>query len=127
MRRMKPAALVLGLAAFTVACGTQVHAQDFGIAEVSSAAGLAVSQLKPKTIAFLDRPTKELIDPDAGLIRFEDWAQAKPIEKQFLSPFPSYLEPYSEVTVDGCASASRKSFICMWARRAFCSRDRRAH
>ena len=98
---MKPAALVLGLAAFTVAWGTQVHAQDFGIAEVSSAAGLAVSQLKPKTIAFLDRPTEELIDPDAGLIRFEDWAQAKPIEKQFLSPFPSYLEPYSEVTVDG--------------------------
>jgi hypothetical protein len=98
---MKPAAWVLGLAAFTVTCGTQVRAQDFGIAEVSSAAGLAVSQLKPKTIAFLDRPTEELIDPDAGLIRFEDWAQAKPIEKQFLSPFPSYLEPYSEVTVDG--------------------------
>ena len=101
MRSMKPAALVLGLAAFSVTGGTQVHAQEFGIAEVSSAAGLAVSQLKPKTIAFLDRPTEELIDPDAGLIRFEDWAQAKPIEKQFLSPFPSYLEPYSEVTVDG--------------------------
>lgn len=101
MRKMKPAALVLGLAAFAVTCGTQVRAQDFGIAEVSSAAGLAVGQLKPKTIAFLDRPTEELIDPDAGLIRFEDWAQAKPIEKQFLSPFPSYLEPYSEVTVDG--------------------------
>ena len=60
-----------------------------------------VDQLKPKTIAFLDRPSEELIDPDAGLIRFEDWAQAKPIEKQFLSPFPSYVEPYSEVTVDG--------------------------
>ena len=55
---MKPAALVLGLAAFAVTSGTQVHAQDFGIAEVSSAAGLAVSQLKPKTIAFLDRPTE---------------------------------------------------------------------
>ena len=63
--------------------------------------GSPSSQLKPKTIAFLDRPSEELIDPDAGLIRFEDWAQAKPIEKQFLSPFPSYVEPYSEVTVDG--------------------------
>jgi hypothetical protein len=102
MRSMKPAALVLGLTAFVaVTSGAQVHAQAFGIAEVTSTAGLGVDQLKPKTIAFLDRPTEELIDPDAGLIRFEDWAQAKPIEKQFLSPFPSYLEPYSEITVDG--------------------------
>jgi hypothetical protein len=101
MRSMKPAALVLGLTAFAVTSGTQVHAQEFGIVEVTSTAGLGVDQLKPKTIAFLDRPTEELVDPDAGLIRFEDWAQAKPIEKQFLSPFPSYLEPYSEVTVDG--------------------------
>ena len=36
-----------------------------------------------------------------GLIRFEDWAQTRPVEKQFLSPFPSYLEPIVEVTVDG--------------------------
>jgi hypothetical protein len=101
MRSMKPLVLVVGLAALTVSSGAGVHAQEFAIAEVSSPAGLAVSQLKPKTIAFLDRPSEELIDPDAGLIRFEDWAQAKPIEKQFLSPFPSYVEPYSEVTVDG--------------------------
>jgi hypothetical protein len=69
--------------------------------EVNSTAGLAIGKLKPKTIALLDRPSEELIDPDAGLIRFEDWAQARPVEKQFLSPFPSYVEPYSEVTVDG--------------------------
>jgi hypothetical protein len=99
MRSTKPVALVLGLTAFAVTSGTQVHAQGqgFGIAEVTSTAGLGVDQIKPKTIAFLDRPAEELIDPDAGLIRFEDWAQARPIEKQFLSPFPSYLE----VTVDG--------------------------
>ena len=81
--------------------GAQVRAQEFPIAEVTSAAGLAVDQLKPKTIAFLDRPSEELVDPDAGLIRFEDWAQARPVEKQFLSPFPSYVEPNVEVTVDG--------------------------
>src|SRR4029450_3472030 len=52
-------------------------------------------------IAFLDRPSEELIDQDAGLIRFEDWAQAKRVEKQFLTPVPSYLEPHVEVTVDG--------------------------
>ena len=72
-----------------------------GIEEVASPAALAVEQLKPKTIKFVDRPNEELIDPDAGLIRFEDWAQARPVEKQFLSPFPSYLEPTVEVTVDG--------------------------
>jgi hypothetical protein len=101
MRSIRPAALLLGLTAFAVTCGTGVHAQDFGIVEVNSTAGLAVDKLKPKTIALLDRPSEELIDPDAGLIRFEDWAQARPVEKQFLSPFPSYVEPYSEVTVDG--------------------------
>ena len=80
---------------------TQVHAQEFRIEEASSAAGLAVDQLKPKAIAFIDRPSEELIDPDAGLIRFEDWAQAMPVQKQFLSPYPSYVEPNVEVTVDG--------------------------
>jgi len=101
MRSIRPAALFLGLTAFAATCGTGVQAQDFGIVEVNSTAGLAVEKLKPKTIALLDRPSEELIDPDAGLIRFEDWAQARPVEKQFLSPFPSYVEPYSEVTVDG--------------------------
>src|SRR5262249_39712062 len=47
------------------------------------------------------RPSDELIDPDTGLIRFEDWAQARPLEKQFLTPFPSYLEPNVETIVDG--------------------------
>src|SRR5262249_46029164 len=68
---------------------------------ITSSSGLAVDQLKPKTIEFLDRPSEELIDPDAGLIRFEDWAQAHPVEKQFLTPFPSFVEPMVEVTVDG--------------------------
>src|SRR5262249_43289271 len=43
----------------------------------------------------------ELIDSDTGLIRFEDWTQARPLEKQFLTPFPSYLEPNVETIVDG--------------------------
>lgn len=98
MGRAKRLAVLIGLAA---CLGLPVHAEEFSIADVTSPAGLAVEQLKPKTIAFLDRPNEELIDPDAGLIRFEDWAQAKPVEKQFLTPFPSYLEPYVEVTVDG--------------------------
>ena len=101
MRSLQPITLLMGLAAFAAGSGAPGHAQEFTIAEVASPAGLGVEQLKPKTIAFMDRPGEDLIDPDAGLIRFEDWAQARAVEKQFLSPFPSYLEPHVEVTVDG--------------------------
>jgi hypothetical protein len=91
----------MGLAAFAAASVAPTRAQEFAIADVASPAGLSIDQIKPKTIAFMDRPGEDLIDPDAGLIRFEDWAQARPTEKQFLTPFPSYAEPYVEVTVDG--------------------------
>src|SRR6516162_7520863 len=101
MRSCKPAALLVGLATFVVTCGAQVRAQEFRIQDVTAPAGLAVDGLKPRTIAFLDRPSDELLDPDTGLIRFEDWAQARPLEKQFLTPFPSYVEPNVETTVDG--------------------------
>jgi hypothetical protein len=101
MHRPRPIALLVALLTFAVGSGTELHAQEFAIADVTSPAGLAVDQLKPKTIAFLDRPNDELIDPDAGLMRFEDWAQAKPVEKEFLTPFPSYVEPYAEEIVDG--------------------------
>jgi hypothetical protein len=99
MGPLKLAALLLGLAAW--AAGEGARAQEFRIEEAASPAELAVDRLKPRTIAFIDRPSDELVDPDTGLIRFEDWAQARPLEKQFLTPFPSYLEPTVEVTVDG--------------------------
>jgi hypothetical protein len=101
MGTLKLAALLLGLAAVAAGEGTHAGAQEFRIEEAASPAELAVDRLKPRTIAFIDRPSEELIDPDTGLIRFEDWAQARPLEKQFLTPFPSYLEPTVEVTVDG--------------------------
>ena len=101
MRNHKPAALLFGVAAFALSSQAPAGAQEFKIADASSLAGMAIDQLKPKTIVFMDRPADEIIDPDAGLIRFEDWAQAKPIQKQFLSPYPSYVEPMVEQTVDG--------------------------
>jgi hypothetical protein len=101
IRTPKRYAFLLGLAALAAAPSARVEAQEFRIEEATSLAALAVEGLKPKTIAFVDRPSDELIDPDVGLIRFEDWAQAKPLEKQFLTPFPSYLEPTVEATVDG--------------------------
>src|SRR5499433_2287430 len=93
MRSRQLAALLVALAVLVATSNAQVRAQEFRIQDVTSPAALAVDGLKPRTIAFLDRPSDELIDPDTGLIRFEDWAQARPLEKQFLTPFPSYLEP----------------------------------
>ena len=99
MHRLKVVALFATLAIWAATSATR--AQEFKIDEVTSVAALAVDQLKPKVIKFIDRPSEELIDPDAGLIRFEDWAQARPIEKQYLTPFPSYVEPTVELTVEG--------------------------
>jgi hypothetical protein len=100
MRSLGSVALLMGLVTLVASFATKVDAQEFRIEEANSVAGLAVDQLKPKAIAFIDWPSDELIDPDAGLIRFEDWTQARPVQKQFLSPYPSYLEP-NEITVDG--------------------------
>src|SRR5262249_26811962 len=105
MRRFKAVAVVLTLAASSATAGAQNNAQnkeqEFRVADVASPGGLAIEQLKPKTIAFFDRPSEQLVDPDSGLMRFEDWAQARPIEKQVLTPYPSYAEPYVEAIVDG--------------------------
>jgi hypothetical protein len=100
MRNLRLAAL-LAAAALAAESRAQLNAQEFRIDEAASPAALVIGELKPKTIKFADRPSEELIDPEAGLMRFEDWAQTRPIEKQFLSPFPSYVEPTVEVTVDG--------------------------
>ena len=101
MSSFKTVVLLLSLTAMGASAQAQTKPADFRIEEVTAAAGLAVGQLKPKTILFMDRPSEELIDPDAGLIRFEDWAREHPTEKQFLTPFPSYVEPTVDVTVDG--------------------------
>jgi len=108
MWSLKSARLPAGLATLCLIASAAVHAQEFNIEDVSSPAKLAIEQIKSRTIAFVDRPSEELIDPDAGLIRFEDWAHARPVEKQFLSPFPSYVEPQVETVVDGVRKRFRE-------------------
>jgi hypothetical protein len=108
MHRLTPVALLLLLGALAATASAQTRAPEFKIEEATSGAALSVEQLKPKTILFTDRPSEELIDPDAGLIRFEDWAHARPVEKQFLTPFPSYVEPNVETTVDGVRKRVRE-------------------
>jgi hypothetical protein len=101
VRSRSSVVVLAGLTILVASWAAKVEAQEFQIEEAVSVAGLAVDQLKPKTITFIDRPSDALIDPDAGLIRFEDWMQASPIQKQLLSPYPSYLEPNVEISVDG--------------------------
>jgi hypothetical protein len=98
---VKAVALLICAGTLAATARAQNAPSEFTVEEAASAAALAPEALKPKTIEFLDHPSEELIDPDAGLIRFEDWAQSRPIEKQFLSPFPSFVEPMIETTVDG--------------------------
>jgi len=73
----------------------------FQVEEVGSVAAVAIAQLKPRTIAFTDHRTDELADPATGLIRFEDWARARPLQKQNLSLYPGYVEPTLNVTANG--------------------------
>jgi len=107
--RSLPTPIGLLVAFFALAAASaQVPPPEFQLEEITTPTGFSVERLKPKTIAFTDRPSDELIDPDAGLIRFEDWAQARPIEKQFLTPFPSYVEPMVESMVDGVRKRQRE-------------------
>jgi hypothetical protein len=95
MRAVCAAALVLGL------LSAASHAQDFAVAEVGSVTALPLEQLKPRTIAVNDHRNDPLADAGTGLIRFEEWARAKPLQKQMLSLYPAYQEPQLRATVNG--------------------------
>ena len=75
-------------------------AQDFQIVKVSSLAGAAVDQLKPRTIFFNDHREDEKTDKGA-FIPFDEWARIKPIQRQFLSLFPSFTEGTVHKIIDG--------------------------
>src|SRR5262245_3201945 len=97
MRHVRAMALVAGLACLAAAS----HAADFELVETPSIADVPMSKLKPGTIAFADRPGEDLIDPAVGFMRYEDWATARPVHRQFLSLYPGYSEPNVDVLVDG--------------------------
>jgi hypothetical protein len=67
-------------------------AQPFKIEDVDAARTVAVTQLKPATIAFSDKPTGATA-AGVDLAPFDDWAAKHPTEKKFLALFPSYAEP----------------------------------
>jgi len=67
--------------------------QPFKIVEVPSVANLPLGQIAPQTIAFTDHKNDNLADHTSGLMRFDDWAQTRMQQKQYLGLFPSFDEP----------------------------------
>jgi hypothetical protein len=91
-----------------VAFAAPVHGQDakgFVVEDVASVAALPPTQPAAGKIAFSDFSQDRLADPISGLMRFSDWAQAKPVQKQFLGLYPAYDE--ASVTVAGKSRKKR--------------------
>jgi hypothetical protein len=99
MKMIVPKCCALALLAACLAVPVSATAEEFRVEEIT--ASVNVASLKPRTIAFTDYRNDELADAVTGLVRFEDWARVRPIQKQLLSLFPSYVEPTINVTVHG--------------------------
>ncbi len=93
-----------GAVAACLACAA--HAEPFKIVEVASVAALPVGQTQAQTIAFTDHKNDNLADKSNGLIRFEDWAHTRLMQKQFLGLYPGYDEP--TVSAGGGAKPVKK-------------------
>ncbi len=72
-----------------LACVGVAWAQPFKIVEVASVATLPLSALAPQTIAFTDHRDDNLADHSSGLLKFDDWAQTRVVQKKYLGLFPT--------------------------------------
>ncbi len=75
-------------------------AADFEIVKVTSVAGAGTDKLRPKIIFFNDYRLDENSDKGA-FIHFDEWSRTKPIQRQFLSLFPSFTEGMVHRIIDG--------------------------
>ena len=57
--------------------------------------------MQPFTVAFSDHLDGQPAEPVTGLIAFDNWAVARPVQKRFLSPFPGYTEKVLSGGADG--------------------------
>jgi hypothetical protein len=94
------------LAAF--AMQAPARAQEFELVETPSVTQLPVDKMKPRSIAFSDKPSDDLVDPAVGFVRYEDWARVRPIQQQFLSLYPGYAEPNTEIVIEGARRRYRE-------------------
>lgn len=105
-RSLGAVALLATLTALST--GSRATAQDFELIETPSVTQLPIEQLKPKSIAFSDKPGEDLVDPAVGFISYEIWAKAKPVQQQFLTLYPGYTEPNVDIIVDGARRRYRE-------------------
>jgi hypothetical protein len=101
--RVRDAVAVLGV---LVLAGSFASAGEFRLAEVRSLG--AAGQPAPQSIAFTDHQEDSVADPGTGLISFEDWARAMPVQKQFLNLYPAFIEPTVNVTQDGVTKPAKE-------------------
>ncbi len=90
-------------AAFVIALAASVagaQGQEFQIVNVTSVAGSAVDQLKPRTILYSDQRPDQKSDKGA-FTKFDEWSRAKPVQRQFLSLYPAFAEGMIHRIVDG--------------------------
>ncbi len=81
---MRTHCLALAVAA-ALALPLGAGAQEFQLQEVPALPPLSAGPLAPRTIVFTDHRKDELVDPVTGLIRFADWARARPQQKRLLT------------------------------------------
>jgi hypothetical protein len=112
VRRRRAAAVLIGLLLTVPPASAQtskppepkaadVKAQDFRLEEVASLADIRPDQLKAKSIAFADRAPENLLEPGTIFMRYDAWAKARPLEQQLLGLYPGYVEPNTDLVVDG--------------------------
>lgn len=94
------AALALPHAAFA--------GEAFTLREVPALASVPPAQLAPRIILFAEPKPGEFADPVTGLIRFDDWDKARPLDRRLLSLHPSYEEPTVSVTINGVTKPYKK-------------------
>lgn len=113
--------IFIGLACIAIAVTspwTPAGANDFTIVDVPSVTEVAPGSLKPDGIVFSDRVGKDLTDAKSGLLRFSDWAKAKPLQKEFLCPYPGYEEPTLTSTSGRNAGKTTKRRLHMYVAEA---------
>src|SRR5258708_4963254 len=88
---------------------TDAKAQEFRVEEVAALTDLPAAQVKPKTIVFADHPPENLVDLGTGFMRYQEWAKARPLERQFLGLYPGYSEPNTDLVVDGVKKRFKES------------------
>ena len=81
-------------------------AGEFQITEVDAIAH--VREPAPYSIAFSDHRDGGAAGTVNGFIPFEEWAKNMPLQKHFLSLYPSYVERTVESTVGGPASPEKE-------------------